>query len=133
MRRERITTSLHKHRGPSLSHPPNPPRVAPVQAQGLVVRTKALTALLTYAQHNHKRHLSLGPHHNRLSQYKGTKREHIERFRRKLDAKKEVLIGALYAEGYDMKEVARRSEELFGVKLSLATIYSAVRRVFGDT
>ena len=134
-KRQRIT-SLFADATPRINHfapkrPPAQPAVATDHAHGYRMRGGAVAALVHYDGGANA--LSLGPHHNRMSrlQARGVEVGALEVFKRKVDMRIEILSAALYAEGYSVADLAVKSEQVFGIKLSESTILGCVRRAFG--
>lgn len=112
-----------------------PPAVATDHEHGYRMRKSSIASLVNYDGGSNA--LSLGPHHNHLSRLQNVARRGgvevgaLEVFRRKVDMRIEILAAALYAEGYSVAHVAANSKQIFGVELSVDTIYKCVRRAFG--
>lgn len=112
------------------------PAVATDHAHGYRMRRDVIEALVNYD--GGKNALSLGPHHNHYSrlenigmQREGREVDVLDRFRRKVDMRIEILSAALYAEGYSIDDLSAKSEQVFGIHLHTETLRKCVRRAFG--
>lgn len=112
------------------------PAVATDYEHGYRMKPDAINALVNYD--GGKNALSLGPHHNHYSrlenvgmQRAGREVDMLDKFRRKVDMRIEILSAALYAEGYSLEDLSAKSEQVFGIHLHAETLRACVRRAFG--